>query len=81
MVNISNINYYYCHISYIKQSDKIKIFHAGTVIKNNKIQVVGGRILTVNVFADTKEEAVNLGYLTADEFYTWVKPEDMCGGL
>ena len=28
-----------------------------------------------------KEEAVNLGYLTADEFDTWVKPEDMCGGL
>ena len=24
--------------------------------------MVGGRILTVNVFADTKEEAVNLAY-------------------
>ena len=28
-----------------------------------------------------KEEAVNLGYLTADEFDAWVKPEDMVGGL
>ena len=28
-----------------------------------------------------KEESVNLGYLTADEFDAWVKPEDMCGGL
>jgi phosphoribosylamine--glycine ligase len=53
---------FFLDISHIKQSDKIKIFHAGTVIKNNKIQVVGGRILTVNVFADTKEKAVNLAY-------------------
>jgi len=28
-----------------------------------------------------KEEAVNLGYLTAEEFDAWVRPEDMCGGL
>jgi len=28
-----------------------------------------------------KEEAINLGYLTADEFDKWVKPEDMCRGL
>ncbi|MAX05295.1 MAG: fumarate hydratase, class II [Flavobacteriales bacterium] len=26
-----------------------------------------------------KEESVNLGYLSADEFDKWVKPEDMCG--
>ena len=28
-----------------------------------------------------KEEAINLGYLTADEFDQWVRPEDMVGGL
>lgn len=28
-----------------------------------------------------KEEAVNLGYLTAEEFDEWVKPEDMVGSL
>lgn len=28
-----------------------------------------------------KEEAVNLGYLTAEEFDAWVKPEDMVGEL
>ena len=28
-----------------------------------------------------KEEAVNLGYLTADEFDEWVRPEDMIGSL
>ena len=28
-----------------------------------------------------KEESVNLGYLTAEEFDKWVRPEDMCGSL
>ena len=28
-----------------------------------------------------KEESINLGYLTADEFDAWVRPEDMCGSL
>ena len=28
-----------------------------------------------------KEETVNLGYLTAEEFDEWVRPEDMCGSL
>jgi fumarate hydratase class II len=28
-----------------------------------------------------KETAVKLGYLTAEEFDEWVKPEDMTGGL
>ncbi len=28
-----------------------------------------------------KEEAVNLGYLSADEFDAWVKPEEMVGSL
>ena len=26
-----------------------------------------------------KEEGINLGYLTEEEFNAWVKPEDMCG--
>ena len=28
-----------------------------------------------------KEEAINSGYLSAEEFDAWVKPEDMCGNL
>ena len=28
-----------------------------------------------------KEESINLGYLTSEEFDKWVRPEDMCGGL
>ena len=26
-----------------------------------------------------KEEAINLGFLTAEEFDQWVRPEQMCG--
>ena len=28
-----------------------------------------------------KEEAVRLGYVTAEDFDAWVKPEDMVGSL
>ena len=28
-----------------------------------------------------KEEAINLGYLTAEDFDAWVRPKDMCGSL
>jgi fumarate hydratase class II len=28
-----------------------------------------------------KEEAINLGYVTAEEYDKWVKPSDMIGGL
>jgi fumarate hydratase class II len=28
-----------------------------------------------------KEEAINLGYVTADEYDDWVKPEQMVGSL
>ena len=28
-----------------------------------------------------KEEGIKLGYLTAEEFNQWVRPEDMCGNL
>ena len=28
-----------------------------------------------------KEEAINLGFQTAEQFDEWVKPEDMVGGL
>ncbi|MBP0902531.1 class II fumarate hydratase [Mariniflexile gromovii] len=28
-----------------------------------------------------KEEAINLGYVTAEDYDAWVKPEDMLGGL
>jgi len=28
-----------------------------------------------------KQEALNLGFLTAEEFDAWVKPEDMVGSL
>ena len=28
-----------------------------------------------------REEAINLGHVTADQYDAWVKPEDMTGGI
>ena len=53
---------FYIDYSSIVENNKIKIFHAGTVYKNNILKSVGGRILTVNVFSDNKEDAISLAY-------------------
>ena len=53
---------FYIDHSSIVENDKIKIFHAGTVYNNNILKSVGGRILTVNVFSDTKDEAISIAY-------------------
>lgn len=52
----------YIDTSNIIEDEKIKIFHAGTVLNDNKICTTGGRILTVNVYAKNQEQAVNLAY-------------------
>lgn len=44
------------------ESDKLKIFHAGTILKNNKFQSIGGRILTVNAYSDSKDNALSAAY-------------------
>ena len=28
-----------------------------------------------------KEESINLGFLTSEEFDEWVRPDEMCGSL
>ena len=53
---------FYIDYSSIVENNKIKIFHAGTIYKNNILKSVGGRILTVNVFSDNKEDAISLAY-------------------
>jgi len=42
------------------------------IIKLQKLQIL--RI-------KTEEEAINLGYVTAEDYDLWVKPEDMVGTL
>lgn len=53
---------FYINCSEIVESNKLKVFHAGTVLDDNKLKSIGGRILTVNVYADNKEDAVSSAY-------------------
>ena len=54
--------HFYIDHSDVIENNKVKIFHAGTVLKNNKLQSIGGRILTVNVYADSKDDAIAIAY-------------------
>ena len=54
--------HFYIDHSDVIENNKVKIFHAGTVLKNNKLQSTGGRILTVNVYADNKDDAIAIAY-------------------
>tara|TARA_B110000483_G_scaffold182984_1_gene216487 strand:- start:319 stop:765 length:447 start_codon:yes stop_codon:yes gene_type:complete len=53
---------FYIDTSNIKENLKVKIFHAGTILDDDKICVIGGRILTVNAFSEDKEKAINIAY-------------------
>ena len=46
----------------ITENENIKIFHAGTMLDDNKICSTGGRILTVNTYAKNKEKAISIAY-------------------
>ena len=53
---------FFIDLSGIKENENIKIFHSGTVIQNSKIKAIGGRILSVNVYSENKEEAIKKAY-------------------
>ena len=53
---------FYLDTKDIIENENIKIFHAGTILDDNKIRTTGGRILTVNVYAENKEIAINIAY-------------------
>ena len=53
---------FYLDLSDIKETENLKIFHAGTKISNGSFRVTGGRILSVNVCCETKEESIDLAY-------------------
>ena len=51
-------------------------------MKNNIKEIVLAAAKTAHENGTTlKEEAINLGYLSAEEFDEWVRPEDMVGSL
>jgi phosphoribosylamine---glycine ligase len=53
---------FYIDTKDIIENENIKIFHAGTMLDDNKICSTGGRILTVNAYAENKEKAINIAY-------------------
>ncbi len=53
---------FYLDLSEIKETENLKIFHAGTKISNGSFKVAGGRILSINVCCETKEESIDLAY-------------------
>ena len=53
---------FYIDCNDVIETNKLKIFHAGTVLKNDKIQSIGGRILTINVYSDNKDDALSIAY-------------------
>jgi phosphoribosylamine--glycine ligase len=53
---------FYIDHSDVIENNNLKIFHAGTTLKNDKFQSTGGRILTINAYSDTKENALAVAY-------------------
>ncbi|MEC9205734.1 MAG: phosphoribosylamine--glycine ligase [Pseudomonadota bacterium] len=53
---------FFIDLSNIDESNHLKIIHAGTTISNQKIKVTGGRILSVNVIAESKDAAIKIAY-------------------
>ena len=53
---------FYLDLSNLKETENLKIFHAGTKISNGSFKVTGGRILSVNACCETKEESIDLAY-------------------
>ena len=55
---------FYIDLGDVNETDNIKVFHSGTTLYNSKIKSIGGRILSVNVFSDNKENAIKIAYDT-----------------
>ena len=53
---------FYIDLSDIDESENLKVFHAGTVMENDRIKSIGGRILTVNTFGLDRQKCIDLAY-------------------
>ncbi|MGM0419014.1 MAG: phosphoribosylamine--glycine ligase [Thermodesulfobacteriota bacterium] len=51
----------------IDSADNVKVFHAGTELKDNTYITSGGRVLGVTVKEDTLEKALNLAYKNTEK--------------
>jgi len=48
-------------------SDQVKVFHAGTVLKEDQILTSGGRVLAVTALGDTIQDALDKAYQELDK--------------
>ncbi|RKQ69699.1 phosphoribosylamine--glycine ligase [Litorimonas taeanensis] len=53
------------------EMDGVVVFHAGTKRKEDDLQAVGGRVLSVTAQAETLEKAVEQAYKAIDEAIDW----------
>ena len=53
---------FYIDLEDVNETENIKIFHSGTILQNSKIKSTGGRILSINVFSENKEDAIKTAY-------------------
>tara|TARA_Y100001958_G_C20849336_1_gene292499 strand:- start:90 stop:581 length:492 start_codon:yes stop_codon:yes gene_type:complete len=66
---------FYIDLSGIEESENLKIFHAGTVIENNRIKSIGGRILTINTFGMDRQKCIDLAYTNIKKIRTYTDSE------
>jgi len=49
-------------IKNVEENEKIKVFHAGTTMKNGNLVTNGGRVLGISAIGNTLEEAITTAY-------------------
>jgi phosphoribosylamine--glycine ligase len=54
-------------ISGLENVQEAIVFHAGTILKDNKVVTSGGRVLAVTSFGDSMEEALEKCYASIDK--------------
>ena len=74
---------FYIDLSDIHESENLKVFHAGTVMENNRIKSIGGRILTINTFGSDRQKCIDLAYDNIKKIrtYTDIDFKDEDNGL
>ena len=66
---------FYIDLSDIKESENLKIFHAGTVMEDGRIKSIGGRILTINTFGSDRRKCIDLAYENIKKIRTFTDKE------
>ena len=66
---------FYIDLTGVEESENLKIFHAGTVMENNRVKSIGGRILTINTFGMDRQKCIDLAYTNIKKIRTYTDSE------